>query len=121
MVAMLVIDFFQGGNGTNGAQSLGGSNGQIQGFHQGFYHQLLIIASFQIGYEDIIRQKRFDILLLVSKGVRLHGVIHIVVNHTPNRSISGTGDCCHDLDGMLAVENIIDATAATDLYGVNLQ
>ena len=121
MVAMLIVDFFQRGNGTDSAQCLGGSNGQIQRFHQCFDHELLIVASFQVGHKDFIRQERLDILLLVCKGIRFQGVIHIVIDHTPNWRISGARDRSHDLDSMLTVEHIVDAVTAADFYRVDLQ
>ena len=47
-------------------------------------------------------------------------IIQIVIDHTPDRSITGTGYCCYDLYGMLTIKNVIDAVSAADFYRIDM-
>ena len=47
-------------------------------------------------------------------------IAKVIIDHAPNRRLSGTRDKGDDLNCMLPVEHIVDSISATDFYRVDL-
>ena len=63
---------------------------------------------------------RFHIFLLLGEGVRFLGIVHAVIYHAPDRRVPGAGHGGHDLNGILAIEHIVDPVPPADLDRIDL-
>ena len=70
--------------------------------------------------EGLVRRELLNILLLVGKNMRFLRIFQIIIDHAPDRRISGPGFSCNDLNRMLPVKNIIYAIAPADLDRIDL-
>ena len=120
MESIFIVNSFQRRNGTDCTWSPGTADNKSVGLHQGFNHQLRVVTCLNVCHEDFIRNQRLNVFLLISKRVCLNGVIHIIIDHTPDRCFAGSGYCSNYFDGVLSIEHIVDTVTSTDLYRVHL-
>lgn len=59
-------------------------------------------------------------LLLFCKDMRFMLIAEMIVNHAPDRRITGIGYKSYCLNRVLTIKYIINSITAADLYGINL-
>ena len=59
-------------------------------------------------------------LLLIRKDVGLVLVTKVIIDHAPDGRFTRAGLFCNNLNGMLAVKDIIGTFPSTDLNGIDL-
>ena len=110
----------QRGDGANAAQGFLPRDGELVGGDQVSDDELVIVAGLDVGFVDLVGFQGFDTFLLVGKNIRLLRIIHVVINHAPDRDVAGAGECRNGFDGVLSIDDVIGAITATDLDKIDL-
>lgn len=90
MVAVFVVDVFQGCDSTDTARGRGGCDGKVIGFHQVTDDELFVIAGLYVCHEYLIRQQGLYIFHLVCKDIRFMFISEVIVYHTPHGCLPGS-------------------------------
>ncbi len=84
MVAVFVVNVFQGCDSTDTAWGRGGCDGKVIGFHQVTDDELFVIAGLYVCHEYLIRQQGLYIFHLVCKDIRFMFISEVIVYHAPH-------------------------------------